>query len=164
MIYFSCVKFLFMHFEEVVELSISNLKEFDNRDYILGENSFIRNRAWEFFDFIIFILTYEGASTTEDLESFVEIMEWDESKKITKQALSKQMENIDPQIFKAMSYKFMECIFDSKDHVPLFKGYHGIIWGGSKRKFQILVKLKKNLMWRQILKNTHNLLEHYFQL
>ena len=34
-----------MHFDEVVWFSISNLKEFDNDDFILGENSFIQNKA-----------------------------------------------------------------------------------------------------------------------
>ena len=76
-----------MNFSEVVEFSISNLREFDNREFILGENSFIRSRTWEFFDYIIFILTYEGESTTEAIQSFVEKMGWDENKIITNQAL-----------------------------------------------------------------------------
>ena len=139
----SYVEFLFMHFDEAVEFSISNLEEFDNGDYILGENSFIRNRTWGSFDYIIFILTYAGESTTEALESFVEEMGWDESKKITKQALSKQRVHIDPHIFKAMSYKFMGYIFDSEDYVPLFKGHHVVLSDGSKAEIPNLREVKE---------------------
>lgn len=132
-----------MNFKEVVEFSISNLNEFDNREFILSENSFIRNRAWEFFDYIIFILTYDGESTTEAIESFVEKMGWDESKIITKQSLSKQRENISPRIFKKMNYKFMERIFASEDYIPLFKGNHVIVGDGSKAEIPNLREVKE---------------------
>ena len=132
-----------MNFSEVVEFSISNLREFDNREFILGENSFIQNRTWEFFDYIIFILTYEGESTTEAIQSFVEKMEWDENKIITKQALSKQREHINPQIFKKMNYKFIEQIYDCEDYVPLFKGNNVVIGDGSKAEIPNLREVKK---------------------
>ena len=132
-----------MNFSEVVEFSISNLREFDNREFILGENNFIQNRTWEFFDYIIFILTYEGESTTEAIQSFVEKMEWDENKIITKQALSKQREHINPQIFKKMNYKFIEQIYDCEDYVPLFKGNNVVIGDGSKAEIPNLREVKK---------------------
>lgn len=132
-----------MNFSEVVEFSISNLREFGNREFILGENSFIWNRTWEFFDYIIFILTYEGESTTEAIQSFVEKMEWDENKIITKQALSKQREHINPQIFKKMNYKFIEQIYDCEDYVPLFKGNNVVIGDGSKAEIPNLREVKK---------------------
>ena len=132
-----------MNFSEVVEFSISNLREFDNREFILGENSFIRNRTWEFFDYIIFILTYEGESTTEAIQSFVEKMGWDENKIITKQALSKQREHIDSQIFKKMNYKFIERIYDCEDYVPLFKGNNVVIGDGSKAEIPNLREVKE---------------------
>ena len=122
-----------MNYSEIAEFSIVNIHAFENRKYMYGSNSFKRNRKWNFMDFIAYILCNTGQTTTLEIENFVDdYFGGDEDKIITKQALSKQRQNINPIIFKDMNYDFVENVFKSKDYVPYFKDYKVILIDGSK--------------------------------
>lgn len=121
-----------MNFNEIVEDMLFNLYEFDSAEYSLVENAFIRKRKWEFFDFIIYILTNTGKTSVEEIDDFITKLGWDKDKIISKQDLSKQRKLINPKIFKDMNYKFIGNILKSEDYVPSFKDFIILLGDGSK--------------------------------
>lgn len=141
-----------MNYKECAEFCIANIFLFDNEMYNIGLNSFQRKRKWEFMDYVIYILCDCGKTTTLEIEDFVEVyFDDDDDKLITKQAFSKQRQNIDPRIYKDMNYAFVEMACKSPEYFPYFKGRRVILIDGSKSE---LPNVKQTREEFEVPKNT----------
>lgn len=141
-----------MNYKECAEFCISNIFLFDNEMYNIGLNSFQRKRKWEFMDYVIYILCDCGKTTTLQIEDFVEdYFNNNEEKLITKQAFSKQRQNINPMIYKDMNYAFVEMACKSSEYTSYFKGRRVILVDGSKSE---LPNVKQTREEFEVPKNT----------
>lgn len=114
-----------------VENSICRIEDYDDYKYWYGSKAFTRVRKWSFMDYVIFILVNKGRSSVIEIEEYVEERWDDESKIISKQALSKQRLLIKPKIFKDMNLDFVKDVFDSSEFEHDFKEYTILIVDGS---------------------------------
>jgi len=120
-----------MNFMVEVENSISNIEEYNDYKYWYGRKAFTRVRKWTFMDYVIFILGNKGRSSAIEIEEYVEDRWDDESKIISKQALSKQRLKIKPKIFKDMNIDFIRDVFNSSEFKHDFKDYTTLLVDGS---------------------------------
>ena len=81
----------------------------DDKEYkkigVSGDNKFIRNRKMSYVDIILFILNNKGKTLTIELNDY---MEKQGKEHITKQALRKQRQNINPEIFKKLNTEYIK--------------------------------------------------------
>ena len=120
-----------MDFGEIAGNSILRIYDYDDYKYWFGRHSFTRVRKWSFMDYIIFILYNKGRSSVIEIEEYVKERWGDESKIITKQALSKQRLKIKPKIFKNMNLDLIRDVFDSEEFEHDFEEYTILIIDGS---------------------------------
>ena len=120
-----------MNFMVEVENSICSIEDYDDYKYWYGRKSFTRVRKWSFMDYVIYILVNKGRSSVIEIEEFVEQRWGDESKMISKQALSKQRLNIKPKIFKDMNIDFIHDVFNSSQFEHDFNDYTILLIDGS---------------------------------
>ena len=76
----------------ILEEELQEVKTYtDPKKYSLTKRAFSMNPSWKFIDYIMYILTNKGKSSTLEIENFVDkYFDGDESKLITKQNLSQQ--------------------------------------------------------------------------
>ena len=81
----------------------------DDKEYkkigVPKDNNFIRNRKMSFVDIILFILNNKGKTLTIELNDY---MEKQGKEHITKQAFSKQRQNVNPEIFKKLNTDYIK--------------------------------------------------------
>ena len=120
-----------MNFMAEVENSICRIEDYNDYKYWYGRKAFTRVRKWSFMDYVIFILVNKGRSSVIEIEEYVEDRWGDESKIISKQALSKQRLKIKPKIFKDMNLDFIMDVFNSSEFEHDFEDYTILIMDGS---------------------------------
>ena len=96
---------MWMKFLNIFEYECENLSRYDNIDkYKLTARPFSNEPKWDFMDHLLFKLTNKGRSLTLEIEDFVEkYFDDDESKLITKKAVSKQNQKYDYRVFEDMN-------------------------------------------------------------
>ena len=103
----------------------------DDKEYkkigVPGDNKFIRNRKMSFVDIILFILNNKGKTLTIELNDY---MEKQGKEHITKQAFSKQRQNINPEIFKKLNADYIKMIYEERE-IFKYKGYIVLAVDGS---------------------------------
>ena len=92
-----------------------------------GDNKFIRNRKMSFVDIILFILNNKGKTLTIELNDY---MGKQGKEHITKQAFSKQRQNINPEIFKKLNADYIKMIYEERE-IFKYKGYIVLAVDGS---------------------------------
>ena len=101
--------------------------------YSLPPRAFSMGDVWEFRDYLFFILANKGKSLTMEIETFVEkYFNGDESKLITKKAVSKQRQKFSYEIFIDMNRYFIENFVDSDEYEYFFKDWIVLVVDGSK--------------------------------
>ena len=88
-------------FMDILKKHFSSLKNYEKPGiYSLSPRAFSMGGVWEFRDYLFFILANKGKSLTMEIETFVEkYFNGDESKLITKKAVSKQRQKFSYEIF-----------------------------------------------------------------
>ena len=81
-----------------VENSICRIEDYNDYKYWYGRKAFTRVRKWSFMDYVLFVLVNKGRSGAIEIEEYVKERWGDESKIISKQALSKLRLKIKPKI------------------------------------------------------------------
>ena len=103
----------------------------DDKEYkkvaVPSDNKFIRNRKISFVDMVLFILNNKGRTLTIELNDY---MKKQGKKPITKQAFSKQRQNINPEIFKLLNNEYIKMIYDQRK-IYRYKGYIVLAVDGS---------------------------------
>lgn len=83
------------------------------------KQSFTRNRKMSFFDLAICILNRRGKTLTLELKNYMKEIGKDE---ITKQAFSKQRQNLNPEIFRVLDEEYIKMIYKERE-IKTYKGY-----------------------------------------
>ena len=108
-----------MSFERIREL----FKLLSRKEYLeIGRNkktSFIRKRKITFKEIFICILNKKGKTLTLELKEYMRKIN---KEKITKQAFSKQRQNLNPEIFKVMNEEYVKMMYKQKE-IYTYKGY-----------------------------------------
>lgn len=126
-----------MKFMEILENCLESINEYNYPEkYILTPRAFSFEGKWSFKDYIIYILSNKGKSTTLEIESFVEKYFDDNGDKlIKKQAVSKQRMKINHMIFKDMNIQFIKLFINSEEYTSDYKNYK--IWATDGSKSEI---------------------------
>ena len=142
-----------MKFMDIVEDELQSLNDYLDVDkYKLTPNAFRLGGVWSFFEYILFILTNRGKSLTLEIEDFVErYFDDDESKLITKEAVSKQRQKFSSDIFKDMNESFITKFMKSEEYAPHFKDKIVLIVDGSKSEIPNTPESKE---WANIKENS----------
>ena len=108
----------------IFEYECENLSRYDNIDkYKLTARPFSNEPKWDFMDHLLFKLTNKGRSLTLEIEDFVEkYFDDDESKFITKKAVSKQNQKYDYRVFEDMNDELVIKLLESEDFKRDSKG------------------------------------------
>lgn len=97
-----------MCFMDLLESELMSLKDkavVD--DYRLTSRAFTLEGKWSFFEYVLFILTMKGQSLTNEIENFVDnYFNEDESKLLSKSAVSKQRAKFSYDFFKDLNKDF----------------------------------------------------------
>lgn len=139
----------FMNFLEIFENECASVKDYADIDkYKLTPRAFNMDCTWSFFDHILFILTNNGKSLTLAIEDFVEdYFDDDESKLITKEAVSKQRQKFKSNIFKDMNKNLVKKILKSNEYKYHRNGKMLLIIDGSRSEIPNTPESKK---WAEI--------------
>ena len=102
--------------------------------------SFTRNRKMNFYDLTTSIILKKGQTLTLELSEFTEKMR---KPNITKQAYSKQRQNLNPEVFKYINNEYIKKIYNE---IPLetYKGYIVLSVDGSGIELPNCDVLKKH--------------------
>ena len=121
-------------FMDILKKHFSSLKNYEKPGiYSLSPRAFSMGGVWEFRDYLFFILANKGKSLTMEIETFVEkYFNGDESKLITKKAVSKQRQKFSYEIFIDMNRYFIEDFVDSDEYEYFFKDWIVLVVDGSK--------------------------------
>lgn len=82
-------------------------------------NNFIRNRKLNFQDIVMCILGKKGKTLSLELRDY---MKKKNKETITKQAFSKQRQNLNPELFKVLNKEYVDDIYKEKE-IKTYKGY-----------------------------------------
>ena len=142
-----------MKFMDILENELKSVDRYVDVDrYKLTDRAFGQNGVWSFFDYVLFILTNKGKSLTLEIEDFVEkYFDDDESKLITKEAVSKQRQKFSAEIFKDMNKAFVKEYYRSEEYVPIFKEYYVLVIDGSRSEIPNTPESKE---WANIKENS----------
>ena len=119
---------------DILEKHFSLLKNYEKPGiYALSPRAFSMNYIWSFKDYLIFILANKGKTLTMEIENFVEeYFNDDESKLITKEAVSKQRQKFSYEIFIDMNRYFIKDFMNSIEYKYFFKDKIVLVIDGSK--------------------------------
>lgn len=104
-----------------------------------SENKFIRKRKMSFTDIILFILNNKGKTLTIELNDY---MRKYGKETITKQAFSKQRQNINPEIFNVLNNEYIKMIYAQRE-IYRYKGYIVLAVDGSMIEMPNSLELKE---------------------
>ena len=123
-----------MNFMDILEKHFSSLKNYEKPGiYALSPRAFSMSYVWSFNDYLIFILANKGKTLTMEIENFVEeYFNDDESKLITKEAVSKQRQKFSYEIFIDMNRYFIKDFMNSEEYQYFFKDKIVLVIDGSK--------------------------------
>ena len=106
----------------------------------LKETSFIRNRKMDYETLVKSIIFKKGQTLVLEIDEFTKKME---TQKITKQAYSKQRQNLDPKVFKHLNDEYIKKIYE-EIKVKRYKKYIVISVDGSTIELPNSEELKKH--------------------
>lgn len=106
----------------------------------INMRSFTRNRKMNFYELAMSIILKKGQTLTLELNEFTEKMK---KPNITKQAYSKQRQNLNPEVFKYINTEYVKKIYNE---IPLetYKGYIVLSVDGSGIELPNCQELKKH--------------------
>lgn len=93
----------------------------------LIKTKFTRNRKMNFFDLIICILDKKGKTLSLELKDYMKKIKKEE---ITKQAFSKQRQNLNPEIFRVLDEEYIKLMYKQRE-IKTYKGYVVLAVDGS---------------------------------
>ena len=82
-----------------INQSIVEIKTKDSKNYKSNSNAFIRKRKMDFTDYIWYLTMQTGRTTSMELDEYLKNKNGTYEISISKQAFSKQRQNLNPQIF-----------------------------------------------------------------
>ena len=105
----------------------------NKRDYIYGDNRFIRHKYWSFLDYVKHIIFRNKTTLRHSINSMYKILHGYGFKKITASAFCQQRKFIKAEVFKEINKCFLKNIgiTDDKKILKTFKGFRVFAGDGS---------------------------------
>lgn len=140
-----CVVDFFMDFMDILENEFLGIKEYcDVCGYNLTPRAFSMESIWSFNDYLLFILSNKGKSLTLEIENFVENhFDDNDEKLITKEAVSKQRQKINPELFIDMNKNFIKEFLESEEYDLFVDDKIVLLVDGSKSEIPNTPESKK---------------------
>ena len=136
---------VFVDFMDILENEFLGIKEYcDVCGYNLTPRAFSMESIWSFNDYLLFILSNKGKSLTLEIENFVETRFDDNDEKlITKEAVSKQRQKINPELFIDLNDNFMKEFLESEEYELFVDDKIVLLVDGSKSEIPNTPESKK---------------------
>lgn len=107
-----------------INKSIREIKRKDSKEYKSNENSFVRKSKMEFTDYVWYLIMQKGRTTSMELDEYLKSKNGTYEISISKQAFSKQRQNLKPQIFIDIYKDYLQDFYHNyPEEVNTFKGY-----------------------------------------
>mgnify|MGYP004444324393 CR=1 FL=1 len=166
----------YSNFLNWIEIFFSQIDDFISRDYVIGENKFIRRRNMTQKDITLYTLIQSGRSNGVEAFSFFKRLKNKIRSFSTRQAIGKQRKNLRPNLYLDMNNKLIDKIYKDTSHLQKFKGYFIFSNDGTDLQLPNHEKIKeiyysevgcKNLLKKysekllEFSKNIDNRLKHY---
>ena len=112
---------------------LTNLIKYEKENFILEENKFSRNREMSFEDHVYYIWVNKGKTAVLEIDDYYYEKYGVDKLPVSKQAISKQRQYLDPLIFKEANKRSIEKIYSSNRYtLKDFKGHMVIGIDGSQ--------------------------------
>ena len=109
-----------------------DIKNKDSNRYKNNKNVFIRKRKMEFTDYVWYLIMQKGRTTSMELDEYLKNKNGTYEISISKQAFSKQRQNLNPQIFIDIYKDYLEDFYNNyPEEVKKYKGYYVCAIDGS---------------------------------
>ena len=108
-----------------INKSVTDIKNKNSKMYKSNENVFVRKRKMEFTDFVWYLIMQKGRTTSMELDEYLKNKNGTYEISISKQAFSKQRQNLKPQIFIDIYKDYLMDFYNNyPEEVKTFKGYY----------------------------------------
>lgn len=115
-----------------INKSIRDIKNKKSQTYKSNDNVFVRRRKMEFTDYVWYLIMQKGRTTSMELDEYLKNKNGTYEISISKQAFSRQRQNIKPQIFIDIYKDYLIDFYNNyPKEVNTFKGYHVCAIDGS---------------------------------
>nr|MBP3680771.1 transposase [Clostridia bacterium] len=115
-----------------INKSIINIKNKNSNIYNSCNNCFTRKRKMEFTDYVWYLIMQKGKTTSMELDEYLKNKNGTYKISISKQAFSKQRQNLKPEIFIDIYKDYLIDFYSNYlEEVNTFKGYHVCAIDGS---------------------------------
>lgn len=119
-----------------IDNSISKIKHKNSKKYSSSDKAFTRNRKMFFTDFVWYLIMQKGRTTSMELDEYLKSKNGTYEISISKQAFSKQRQNLKSEIFIDIYKDYLEDFYHNyPDEVKKYKGY--IVCGIDGSLFEI---------------------------
>lgn len=127
-----------------IKKSIRNIKNKNSKKYKNNSKAFVRKRKMEFTDFVWYLIMQKGRTTSMELDEYLKSKNGTYEISISKQAFSKQRQNLNPQIFIDI-YKdyLMDFYHNYPEEIKTYKGYKVCAIDGSLIEIPNTKELRK---------------------
>jgi len=117
-----------MSFERINQLLQLLEKEEMKKIARKNDTSFTRNRKMNLKEMVLFLFENKEKTLVLELRDYKKDI--GKSEKMTKQAISKQRQNLNPEIFKELNKKYVKMLYEERE-VKRYKGYIILIVDGT---------------------------------
>lgn len=115
-----------------INKSIRDIKNKKSQIYKSNDKVFVRKRKMEFTDFVWYLIMQKGRTTSMELDEYLKNKNGTYEISISKQAFSKQRQNLKPQIFIDIYKDYLNDFYNNyPKEVKTFKGYNVCAIDGS---------------------------------
>ena len=107
--------------------SVKNVKNksLHNEKYKSNNRVFVRKRKMDFNDFVWYLIMQKGRTSSMELDEYLKNKNGTYEISISKQAFSKQRQNLSPQIFIDIYKEYLEDFYQNyPKEVKKYKGYN----------------------------------------
>lgn len=112
--------------------SIEEIRRKNSSNYKNSINAFVRNRKMNFTDYVWYLTMQKGRTTSMELDEYLKNKNGTYEISISKQAFSKQRQNLNPQIFIDIYKSYLFNYYNNyQDEVRKYKGYYVCAIDGS---------------------------------
>ncbi|MBR3003070.1 MAG: IS4 family transposase [Clostridia bacterium] len=115
-----------------INQSIVEIKTKDSKNYKSNINTFVRKRKMDFTDYIWYLTMQKGRTTSMELDEYLKNKNGTYEISISKQAFSKQRQNLNPQIFIDIYKDYLLDFYSNyPEEVKTYKGFYVCAIDGS---------------------------------
>ena len=127
-----------------ISKSKKDIKTKNSNKYKNNEKAFVRKRKMEFTDYVWYLIMQKGRTTSMELDEYLKNKNGTYEISISKQAFSKQRQNLNPQIFIDIYKDYLEDFYNNyPEEVKKYKGYYVCAIDGSLFEIPNTEKLRE---------------------